>query len=582
MVAYDNPLIVQSDRTVLLEVASPKAGDARAALARFAELETAPEHVHTYRITPLSLWNAAAAEVTPDEVADTLTTYAKYPVPDAVVVDVRDEMARYGRLRLVRDFDSGGLALTSDEVALLEEVRRDDEVAGLLGQRLDGNRFAVRLADRGVLKQALLRLGWPPADEAGYVDGAALDVELACGLRSYQADALSSWWADGSPAGGNGVLVLPCGAGKTVIGMAALAQAGTRTLILATSVLAARQWIAELLDKTDLDERDVGEYSGQRKEIRPVTVATYQVLTWRPGGRNGEPGTEGRDGVATAATAAGPTHADVRGAVADHPHLGLFDEQDWGLIVYDEVHLLPAPVFRATARIQATRRLGLTATLVREDGKAGDVFSLIGPKRYDAPWRELEAQGWIAPATCTEVRVALDDEERMSYAVASAQQRYRLAATTPRKLGVLDRLVARHRGDRVLVIGQYLEQLRDVADRLDAPLITGRTGQATREERFAAFRDGELDVLVVSKVANFSIDLPEANVAVQLSGTFGSRQEEAQRLGRLLRPKADGGSAHFYTVVARDTVDQTYAAKRQRFLTEQGYGYTILAADEVT
>jgi DNA excision repair protein ERCC-3 len=571
MVAYDNPLIVQSDRTVLLEVASPKAGDARAALGRFAELETSPEHIHTYRITPLSLWNAAAADVGAAEVADTLTSYAKYPVPDAILVDIRDEMSRYGRLRLVRDFDTGGLALTSDEVALIEEVRRDDEVGTLLGDRLDGNRFAVRMADRGVLKQALLRLGWPPSDEAGYVQGTALQIGLDCQLRSYQADAVASWWADGSRAGGNGVLVLPCGAGKTVIGMAAMAQTGTRTLILATSILAARQWIAELLDKTDLDERDIGEYSGQHKQIRPVTVATYQVMTWRPGRPAVDVGGPDAD--------ADDPDAEVPEREAP-PHLALFDEQDWGLVVYDEVHLLPAPVFRATARIQATRRLGLTATLVREDGNAHDVFSLIGPKRYDAPWRELESQGWIAPAICTEVRVGLTDDERMTYAVAPAQQRYRIAASSPRKLDVLDRLVARHAGDRVLVIGQYLDQLQEVADRLAAPLVTGRTGQATREERFAAFRDGELPVLVVSKVANFSIDLPEANVAIQLSGTFGSRQEEAQRLGRLLRPKADGGTAHFYTVVARDTVDQTYAAKRQRFLTEQGYSYRILGVEE--
>ena len=562
MVTYDNPLIVQSDRTVLLEVASPRAAEARAALARFAELETSPEHIHTYRITPLSLWNAAAADVDAAEVAATLTGYAKYPVPDAIIVDIGDEMARYGRLRLVRDFDSGGLALTSNEVALLEEVRRDPEVASLLGARLDGNRFAVRMADRGVLKQALLRVGWPPADEAGYVEGTALPVGLRCELRSYQSDAVASWWADGSPAGGNGVLVLPCGAGKTVIGMAAMAQAGTRTLILATSILAARQWIAELLDKTDLDARDIGEYSGQHKQIRAVTVATYQVMTWRPGRAAGD---EDGDG-------------DEPEPVAP-PHLSLLDEQDWGLVVYDEVHLLPAPVFRATARIQATRRLGLTATLVREDGKAHDVFSLIGPKRYDAPWRELESQGWIAPASCTEVRAGLSDDERMTYAVAPAQQRYRIAATSPRKLDVLDRLVARHRDDRVLVIGQYLDQLQQVADRVGAPLVTGRTGQATREERFAAFRDGELPVLVVSKVANFSIDLPEANVAIQLSGTFGSRQEEAQRLGRLLRPKANGSTARFYTVVSRDTVDQTYAAKRQRFLTEQGYSYHIIDAE---
>lgn len=559
MTAYDNPLIVQSDATVLLEVAAPKAGDARAALARFAELEKSPEHIHTYRITPLSLWNAASAGVPADDVAATLVEYAKYPVPDGVLVDVRDQMARYGRLRIVRDFDSGTLALTTAEPALLEEVARDRGVAALLGDRLDGNRFGLAIGDRGLLKQALLRLGWPAADEAGYVEGTSLELGLSATLRTYQSEAVASWWADGSAAGGNGVLVLPCGAGKTVIGLAAMAQAGASVLVVVTSILAARQWITELVDKTDLDREQIGEYSGEHKQIRPVTVATYQVLTWR------DPG------------------ADEEAQLAEaHPHLGLFDAQRWGLVVYDEVHLLPAPVFRATAQIQAVRRLGLTATLVREDGRESDVFALIGPKRYDAPWRDLEAQGWIAPASCTEVRIALPEDERMAYATAPERQRYRLAATTRAKLPVIEALATRHGSDRVLVIGQYLDQLSTIAERLDAPLVTGRTSQAVREERFAAFRDGVLPVLVVSKVANFSIDLPEANVAIQVSGAFGSRQEEAQRLGRILRPKADGGQASFYTLVARETVDQAFAAKRQRFLTEQGYAYTILDAEAVT
>lgn len=553
-----NPLIVQSDGTVLLEVASPKAGDARAALARFAELEKSPEHVHTYRLTPLALWNAASAGVDADDVTQTLVGYAKYPVPDAVLVGVRDQIGRFGRLRIVRDFDSGGLALTTAEPALLAEVTRARDVAALLGERLDGNRYALRLGDRGPLKQALLALGWPPADEAGYTDGAALPVALTARLRTYQAEAVASWWADGSAAGGNGVLVLPCGSGKTVIGLAAMAQAGMSTLVIATSILAARQWVAELLVKTDLTPDLIGEYSGERKDIRPVTVATYQVLTWRD-----------------------PAAGDDAELRAAHPHLGLFDRQEWGLVVYDEVHLLPAPVFRATAAIQAVRRLGLTATLVREDGKEPDVFALIGPKRYDAPWRDLEAQGWIAPATCTEVRVDLGDDERMTYATAPQARRYRLAATTTRKLAVLDRLVARHRGDRILVIGQYLDQLKTVADRLDAPLVTGQTAQAVREQRLGDFRDGRLPLLVVSKIANFAIDLPEANVAIQLSGQFGSRQEEAQRLGRILRPKTDGGQASFYTIVTRETVDQAFAANRQRFLTEQGYTYTILDDEDL-
>ncbi|MGI9015905.1 MAG: DNA repair helicase XPB [Euzebya sp.] len=553
-----NPLIVQSDRTVLLEVASPKAGDARIELARFAELERAPEHIHTYRLTPLSLWNAAAAGVTPDGVVEVLQRFAKYPVPQAVLVGVAEDMARFGRLELVADDDTGDLALVADTVALLELVASERTVAGLLGQRLDGNRFAVPLASRGPLKQALLALGWPPEDRAGYVEGVGLDLALRCLLRPYQQEAVEVWWSRGSTAGGSGVLVLPCGAGKTIIGMAAMAHAAARTLILVTSITAARQWKRELLDKTTLTAAQVGEYSGQRKQLREVTIATYQVLTWR----------------------------DRRGSAAggeEFPHLEVVDGHPWGLVVYDEVHLLPAPVFRVTATIQAVRRLGMTATLVREDGKEGDVFSLIGPKRYDAPWRALEAQGWIAPATCVEVRVNADLDEQMAYAVAPAAQRYRVAATVAAKNSVVDELVQRHTaaGDRVLVIGQYLDQLRALADRLGAPVITGQTSQRVRAERFAAFLAEEPSVLVVSKIANFSIDLPEANVAVQVSGAFGSRQEEAQRLGRLLRPKADGGQATFYTVVTRDTVDVEFAARRQRFLTEQGYDYRITDADDV-
>jgi DNA excision repair protein ERCC-3 len=546
-----NPLIVQADLTVLLDTTAPRAGDARAALSRFAELVAAPEHVHTYRITPLSLWNAAAAGLTPEAAAGVLTGYARFPTPPAVLAEVAEQLTRYGRLRLVRDFDSGGLALTTDEPALLERLVAD--LDGLLGGRLDGNRWAVRIADRGALKRRLVALGWPPADQAGYEDGAALQADLTCQPRPYQGDAVAAWWADGTASGGSGVLVLPCGAGKTVIGLAAMVQAGTRTLVIATSVSAARQWIAEALDKTSLTPYQVGEYSGHRKDVRPLTVATYQILTWA------------QPGVA----------ADADEELA-HPHLSLLDREPWGLVVYDEVHLLPAPVFRATARIQAIRRLGLTATLVREDGREEDVFSLVGPKRFDAPWKELEAQGWIAPATCTEVRVGLGDELRLRYAEAPQQLRYRLAATAPAKLKAVDRIMDRHVGDRILVIGQYLDQLRQVAAHLGAPLVTGQTSQAVREERFQQLRDGDIDLLVVSKIANFSIDLPEANVAIQLSGAFGSRQEEAQRLGRIIRPKADGGQAHFYSVVARETIDATFAANRQRFLTEQGYRYDIV------
>ncbi len=576
-----NPLIVQSDLTVMLELASPRADQARAALARFSELEKAPEHIHTYRITPLSLWNAAVAGMSAGEVASALSDLAKYPVPSGVLADVHDQMGRYGRLRLVRDFDTGGLALVSNEVPLLVEVSRDKRVSVLLGERLDGNRIAVRLGDRGALKQALLHLGWPVADEAGYTEGSVLaDAELTAELRSYQADAVSAWWQDGVDAAGNGVLVLPCGAGKTVIGLAAMAAAGTHTLIIATNITSARQWIREILDKTTLTPDQVGEYSGDRKEIKPVTVATYQVLTWSPVRKKRRDDDGLLADVPDVPDADRPTE-QADGAPTDvlhqlYPHLGLFDRTEWGLIVYDEVHLLPAPVFRATARIQAVRRLGLTATLVREDGKEADVFGLIGPKRFDIPWKELELHGWIAPAVCTEVRVGLNEDARMEYALADPQQRYRLAASTSRKAQVVRELCAEHEGDQVLVIGQFVDQLRHIAELLDAPLITGQTAQKVRDARFDAFRRGELRTLVVSKVANFSIDLPEANVAIQVSGTFGSRQEEAQRLGRIMRPKRSGGQAHFYTIVTRDTVDQQFAANRQRFLAEQGYDYRIV------
>lgn len=549
------PLIVQGDLTVMLEVAAPGASTARAQLARFAELDKAPEHIHTYRITPLSLWNAAVAGVTPDEVLDTLIGFAKYPVADVVTDTVVDLMGRYGRLWLMRDTD--GLVLVSDDDVLLDQICATESVREYLGHRLDRHRVAVRDADRGTLKQGLLVAGWPIADEAGFEAGTAIDsLLLTVELRDYQRDALGAWWADGSPSGGNGVIALPCGAGKTVVGLAAMAAAGTQALVVCTSVSSVRQWIREAIDKTTLTEEQVGEWSGRRKQLRPITFVTYQALTW----------------------------ADPKAASDDvfvrHPHLGLFGEQDWGLVVYDEVHLLPAPVFRATARIQAVRRLGLTATLVREDGREGDVFSLIGPKRYDAPWSDLEAQGWIAPATCTEVRVALGASSRSEYATASARHRHGVAATASEKLAVVELLVERHRarGDQVLVIGQFVEQLRAIADRLDAPLITGQTSQRRRDQLFDDLRSGGLGVLVVSKVANFSIDLPEVSVAIQVSGQFGSRQEEAQRLGRILRPKADGGQAHFYSLVSDDTDEVTFARNRQRFLAEQGYAYRIIDA----
>lgn len=540
------PLIVQSDKTLLLEVDHPDAGVCRRAIAPFAELERAPEHVHTYRLTPLGLWNARAAGHDAEQVVAVLLEYSRYPVPHALLVDVAETMARYGRLQLVAD-PVHGLVLHSLDRAVLEEVLRSRRVAGMLGVRLDTDDVAVHPSERGHLKQALLKLGWPAEDLAGYVDGEAHAIDLDTTdwhLRPYQEQAVESFFH-----GGSGVVVLPCGAGKTLVGAGAMARSKTTTLILVTNTVSARQWRDELLRRTTLTEDEIGEYSGSRKEVRPVTIATYQVLTTR------------RKGV--------------------YPHLELLDARDWGLILYDEVHLLPAPVFRMTADLQARRRLGLTATLVREDGREDEVFSLIGPKRYDAPWKDIEAQGWIAPAECIEVRLTLSDADRLAYATAEPEDKYRLAATASGKNHVVEALVERHPGEQVLVIGQYLDQLDEFAEHLGAPLITGATTVRERQRLFGAFRAGEVETLVVSKVANFSVDLPEAAVAIQVSGSFGSRQEEAQRLGRIMRPKADGRTAHFYAVIARDTVDQEFAAHRQRFLAEQGYSYTIVDAEDL-
>ncbi|WP_433267814.1 DNA repair helicase XPB [Actinosynnema sp. CS-041913] len=542
----DGPLIVQSDKTLLLEVDHPLSDDARTAIAPFAELERAPEHVHTYRVTPLALWNARAAGHDAEQVVDALVRFSRYPVPQPLLVDVVDTMGRFGRLQLA-NHPAHGLVLSSTDRAVLEEVLRHKKVKPMLGARLDDDTVVVHPSERGRLKQLLLKVGWPAEDLAGYVDGEAHPISLVedgWQLRDYQRLAAQAFWA-----GGSGVVVLPCGAGKTLVGAAAMAEAGATTLILVTNTVAGRQWKRELVARTSLTEEEIGEYSGERKEVRPVTIATYQVIT--------------------------------RKSKGEYKHLELFDSRDWGLIVYDEVHLLPAPVFRMTADLQSRRRLGLTATLVREDGQEGDVFSLIGPKRYDVPWRDIEAQGWIAPADCTEVRVTLTDHERLEYATSEPDERYKLCSTARTKLPVVKAILARHPDEPTLVIGAYLDQLESLGEALDAPIIQGSTKNKEREQLFDAFRRGELRTLVVSKVANFSIDLPEASVAVQVSGTFGSRQEEAQRLGRLLRPKGDGRQAHFYSVVSRDTLDTDYAAHRQRFLAEQGYAYKIVDADDL-
>ncbi|MCX7523408.1 DEAD/DEAH box helicase [Microbacterium sp. STN6] len=542
----DGPLIVQSDRTVLLEVAHPQAEDARHDLGVFAELERAPEHIHTYRITRLGLWNARAAGHTAADMLGTLERYSKFPIPQTVTVDVTETVARYGRLVIERD-DEGALVLHSDDLAVLTEVASAKRIAPLLVERRDDTSFFVEAWARGQLKQELVKLGWPAEDLAGYTPGTPHPIDLVqegWHLRDYQNKAVDNFFD-----GGSGVVVLPCGAGKTLVGAGAMARAGTTTLILVTNTVSARQWRDELLKRTSLTREEIGEYSGQVKEVKPVTIATYQILTAK---RKGE-----------------------------YAHLALLDALDWGLVVYDEVHLLPAPVFKLTAELQARRRLGLTATLVREDGREGDVFSLIGPKRFDAPWKEIESQGFISPAACYEVRVDLPQSERLSYAAAADDERYRLASSAPAKRDVVRQLVRRHAGERILVIGQYLDQIDELAEELNAPKLTGATPVDERERLYQEFREGTTPVLVVSKVANFSVDLPEATVAIQVSGSYGSRQEEAQRLGRLLRPKESGLSANFYTLVARDTVDQDFAQNRQRFLAEQGYSYTILDADDI-
>lgn len=550
-----NPLIVQPDRSILLETFQAKYAEARDAIAPFAELEKSPEHIHTYRLSNLSLWNAAAAGITAAQMIETLQRFTKFPLPGNLAVDLEETVSRYGRVKLER-VSLELLRIRCQDPILLEELRRQPKVKPYLGDKLDEFGYAIDPAHRGVLKQALILVGYPAEDLAGYIEGAALPIDLreSCVsgkpfvVRDYQKEAADVFYASGGVRGGSGVVVLPCGAGKTIVGIAAMSLVKKSTLVLTTGITAVKQWKREILDKTDLTEDQVSEYTGEIKEIGPVTVATYQIVTYRPDKEE------------------------------EYPHFKIFDERDWGLIIYDEVHLLPAPVFRVTAQIQARRRLGLTATLIREDGREGDVFTLIGPKKYDVPWRELETAGWIAGASCTEVRVNLPDTMRMDYAVAELREKFRISSENPSKDDVVGRLLKSYENERVIIIGQYLTQLRRIAKRFDLPLITGSTPTNERETLYNDFRDGKVRHLVLSKVGNFAIDLPDANVLIQVSGTFGSRQEEAQRLGRVLRPKSGGGSAVFYTLVTRDTREVEFAEHRQMFLTEQGYTYAI--ADE--
>src|SRR5579872_5423991 len=565
MMNLQNPLIVQSDRTILLEVDHPQHAEARDALAQFAELEKSPEHIHTYRLSPLSLWNAAAGGMNADMVIELLTRYSKYAIPTNIMVDIREYMSRYGRIKLIREGDA--LLLISQDTALMAEIMHHKRTQPYLLRQINSHTIQVDASRRGHIKQALIHIGFPAEDLAGYTDGSPLPLKLEPTTRegkdfeprNYQYAASAAFYAGGAPSGGSGVVVLPCGAGKTIVGLATMADVQRATLILTPNTVAVRQWIHEIIDKTDVPPEMIGEYTGERKDIAPITVSTYQILTYRRPGNNGE----------------------EEPAQEYFPHFSLLTNYDWGLIIYDEVHLLPAPVFRVTAEIQARRRLGLTATLVREDGREADVFSLIGPKKYDVPWRELERQGWIATAECHEIRVSMSEDEQLNYAIAEDREKYRLAAESPAKLDVVRFLVNRHRDDQILIIGQYLDQLNILAEELQAPMITGKTPNKLREQLYEQFRLGEIKHMVVSKVANFAIDLPDANVAIQVSGTFGSRQEEAQRLGRILRPKSDGGLAYFYSIVTRDTRDQDFSANRQLFLTEQGYRYVIEDAEEM-
>jgi len=553
----ENPLVVQSDRTILLEVNNEKFTEARNLLCSFAELERSPEHIHTYRISPLSLWNSAAAGHDPNGIISALEELSKYPVPQNVIYEIENWMSRWGALQLLPHKD--GYVLRSSSASLMKEVLSNKNAARYVISELGKDTALVNPAMRGHLKLELIKIGWPIEDLAGYKEGAEFNITLRdtavsgspFTLRTYQKLSADAFTAGGTERGGAGVICLPCGAGKTIVGIEAMRQIRKKTLILTTNTVASRQWKAELLDKTEINEDDIGEYSGEIKNIRPITIATYQILTHR------------------------------KTKKSDFVHYDLFNSEDWGLIIYDEVHLLPAPVFRFTAELQSRRRLGLTATLVREDNREADVFSLIGPKKFDIPWRDLEASGWIASADCIEIRIPLNQDLEDEYAVSTDRDKFRIAAENSQKLTVLLKLLERHKGDHILVIGQYLDQLGEIARLTKAPLLTGQTSNKERQRLYQEFRDGLIPVLIVSKVANFAIDLPDANVAIEVSGLFGSRQEEAQRLGRILRPKEKNNKAYFYVLVSRNTIEEIFAQKRQLFLVEQGYKYDIELSDDI-
>lgn len=559
MPSSSNPLIIQSDNSILLETNNKLYEEVRDYLVLFAELVKSPEHIHTYKLTPLSLWNAAAAGISTELIIETLEKYCKYPIPENVRFEIRDHIERYGKLRLIKDkTDENSLILISDDEHLIREILFSRGTKLLVETLPDNHSLRIKKIDRGLVKQALIKMGFPVDDQAGYTAGEHLEISMRpetlkgrqFGLREYQNESVDSFYANGSIFGGSGVIVLPCGAGKTMVAMGIMEKLKTSTLILVTNITAARQWIDELVDKTTLKREEISEYSGEVKDIKPVTIATYQILTYR------------------------------RQKEGPFLHFNIFESRNWGLIVYDEVHLLPAPVFRIVANLQAKRRLGLTATLVREDGKEDDVFSLIGPKKYDVPWKVLEKQGWIAKALCTEIKVPLSESMKMSYTVSTDKNKFKIASINPDKLRIIKSIIRKHNGDNILIIGQYLDQLEAFSAELSIPIITGKTRNSDRLDLYGKFKREEIKILIVSKVANFAVDLPEANVAIQISGTFGSRQEEAQRLGRILRPKSENNTAWFYSIVTKQSVEEDFALKRQLFLVEQGYKYVIRNADE--
>ena len=538
------PLIVQSDMTLLLETNNASYESARDELSAFAEMVKSPEYVHTYKMTSISLWNAASAGLKSADILASLEKYSKYSISETVIVRLTQIIDRYGKVRICKEH--GELFLETDDQFIMAQFCAEKSVSKFFVDAPQGKRVKIDATFRGHIKQALMNIRFPPEDLAGYADG----EELIFGLRNdvfqprdYQLAAVSAFRANGK--GDHGVVVLPCGAGKTIVGIEVMAELKTATLILTTSITAARQWFSELVNKTNINHDLIGEYSGEKKDIKPVTIATYQIIS-------------------------------AKNKVGEQKHFNIFSKRNWGLIIYDEVHTLPAPVFRITAELQAKRRLGLTATLVREDGHEADVFALIGPKRHEMGWKVLEGQGWIAQAECFEMRIPMPDELKMPYAVASKREKFRVAAENPAKLAIIRKLLVKHDGAHILIIGVYLEQLEFIAKKLSVPLITGKTNNKDREDLYGRFKSGLFPILVVSKVANFAIDLPDANVAIEVSGSFGSRQEEAQRLGRILRPKKGENKAYFYTLVSRDTKEEDFSMHRQLFLTEQGYPYKIM------